>query len=206
MTVDRAQLEQQIRELAQQGEMARAATLAIEGYGPELLRFIGAMLRNEQLAADVFSQTCEDVWKGLPNMQWHSTFRTWAYAVARNACYRHLRSPERKRARPLSQLGEAGEAAERVRTATLPHLRTDMKSRIAALRKQLTAEEQELLTLRVDRGLEWLEIAEILSDEELDAAGLKRASAAQRKRFERTTEKLRKLATAEGLLDADDEG
>ncbi len=203
MAEDRQELEARIKELAQAGELGAAATLAIEGYGPELLRFLGAMLRDETTATEVFSQACEDIWKGLPGMQWHSTFRTWVYAVARNACYRHLRSPERKRARPLSSLGEAAEAVERVRTATLPHLRTDVKSRVAMLRKQLTEDEQELLTLRIDRDLEWLEIAEIVAEQPLDAAGLKRASAAHRKRFERVTDKLRVLAEAEGLLDDD---
>jgi len=201
MSEARIELEQRIKNLCQAEQFSAAATLAIEGYGPEILRFLGAMLRNEQGASDVFSQTCEDIWKGLPNMQWHSSFRTWAYAVARNACYRHLRSPERKRSRPLSSLGEAAEAVDRVRTATLPHLRTDVKSRVALLRQKLSEEEQELLTLRIDRDLEWLEIAEILAGSELDAAGLKRASAAHRKRFERVTDKLRDLAEAEGLLD-----
>jgi len=201
MTDDRQELEARVKELAQAGELGAAATLAIEGYGPELLRFLGAMLRDETTATEVFSQACEDIWKGLPSMQWHSTFRTWAYAVARNACYRHLRSPERKRARPLSSLGEAAEAVERVRTQTLPHLRTDVKSRVAMLRQKLTEDEQELLTLRIDRDLEWLEIAEIMAEEKLDAAGLKRASAAHRKRFERVTDKLRALAEADGLLD-----
>lgn len=203
MTEARQELESRVKALSQAGEFGAAATLAIEGYGPELLRFLGAMLRNEHAATEVFSQACEDIWKGLPNMQWHSTFRTWVYAVARNACYRYLRSPELKRARPLSSLGEANEAIERVRTATLPHLRTDVKSRVALLRQKLSEEEQELLTLRIDRDLEWLEIAEVLAEEPLDAAALKRASAAHRKRFERVTDKLRALAEADGLLDDD---
>lgn len=205
MTEARQELEERVKALSQAGELGAAATLAIDAYGPELLRFLGAMLRNEHVATEVFSQTCEDIWKGLPNMQWHSTFRTWAYVVARNACYRHLRSPDRKRARPLSALGEAAEAVERVRTATLPHLRTGVKSRVALLRQKLSDSEQELLTLRIDRDLGWLEIAEITSDGPRDAASLKRASAALRKRFERVTERLRALAEADGLLGDDSE-
>ena len=51
--------------------------------------------------------------------------------------------------------------------------------------------------------MKFVEIAEVLAEEPLDPAALKRASAAHRKRFERVTDKLRALAEADGLLDDD---
>jgi DNA-directed RNA polymerase specialized sigma24 family protein len=62
---------------------------------------------------------------------------------------------------------------------------------LALLRAELTDEEQELLTLRIDRELEWEEIAAIL-----DAT-----SAALRKRFERLIPRLEQMARERGLLD-----
>ena len=204
MADDRAELEAKVKSLLEAGQATEAAGLAISGYGPDLFRFIAAMLRDEQAAADVFSQASEDILRGLPNMRWQSTLRTWAYSVARHACYRHLRSPERRRATPLSSMGEIAELTERVRHETLKCMRTDMKSRVSALRMQLKPEEQELLTLRIDRGLEWREIAEITAPDELSEAELKRNSAALRKRFGRVTDKLRKLAQEEGLIEEEE--
>src|SRR3954452_11577575 len=98
---ERSESERRIRAHAEAGEHGQAATLAIEAYGPELLRFVAALVRDETVAADAFAQACEDIWRALPQMHWHSSFRTWAYSVARNACYRQLRAPAARRV-PLS--------------------------------------------------------------------------------------------------------
>lgn len=180
-----------------------AATLAIESYGAELLRFVSAILHDEAAASDVFGQVCEDIWCGLPEMRWQSTFRTWSYAVARNACHRHLRSPRVRRAVPLSEAREVEQLAATVRTRTLPFLRTEVKDAFTRLRESLSTEEQSLLTLRIDRELDWEDVAQVLSEQPLNAAELKRAAATYRKRFERLTDKLRSLAQESGLLDTE---
>lgn len=182
------------------GEDKLAATLAIESYGAEVLRFISAMLRDEGASSDVFGQACEDIWCGIPTMRWHSTFRTWCYSVARNACHRHLRSPGR-RSVPLSEAAELEKLTATVRAATQPYLRTEVKEAFSRLREALSPEEQELLTLRIDRNLDWNEISQVLADEPLAPASQRRAAATCRKRFERLTEKLRELALREGLID-----
>jgi RNA polymerase sigma-70 factor, ECF subfamily len=66
-----------------------------------------------------------------------------------------------------------------------------MKSEVQKLREQLTADEQTLLILRIDRALPWDDVAEIM---DVDAASV-------RKRFERVKDKLRDLAKAQGLID-----
>ena len=38
----------------------------------------------EDILQDVFSALCERVWRKLPEFRWQSSFRTWAYAIARN--------------------------------------------------------------------------------------------------------------------------
>jgi hypothetical protein len=104
---------------------------------------------------------------------------------------------------PISEAAELERLTATVRTATQPYLRTEVKQAFARLREALAPEEQELLTLRVDRNLDWSEIAQVLADEPLDPASQRRASATCRKRFERLTDKLRELAQREGLLDDD---
>lgn len=201
-----ARIEHEIRAAAEGGAQGEAARLAITHYGPELLRFIAAMIRDEGLASEVFGQTCEDVWRGVPTMRWQSSFRTYCYAVARNACHRALRSPHQKRSVPLEDAPEIAALAATARTATAPYLRTETKHAMSSLRAQLSPDEQALLTLRVDRDLDWNDIADVLADAPLDDVTRKRAAAQQRKRFERLTDKLRKLAVDAGILgESDDE-
>ncbi|MCX4242729.1 RNA polymerase sigma factor [Paraliomyxa miuraensis] len=203
MDQERAALEEQIRGLCEAGQWGPAATTALRGYGPEVLGYLSAMCRTETDAAEVFSSFCEDLWKGLPGFRWHSSFRTWAYTLARHALYRLARDPQRRRDRivALSDSPEVLELAEQVRTTTMIHLRTETKNKFTALRDQLEPDDRTLLILRVDRKLAWNEIASIMADEaEPTLEQLKRGAATLRKRFERAKERLRKLAIEQRLI------
>ncbi|MGN6107017.1 MAG: sigma-70 family RNA polymerase sigma factor, partial [Kofleriaceae bacterium] len=83
-----------------------------------------------------------------------------------------------------------------VRETTLVHLRTAVKDRMRALRDQLEPDDRTLLILRVDRDLQWREIAQVLLGDQADAAELDRHAATLRKRFERVKQRLRELASA----------
>jgi RNA polymerase sigma-70 factor (ECF subfamily) len=77
---------------------------------------------------------------------------------------------------------------------------------MAALREQLPELERELLILRVNRQLAWLEIARIMTEATTEAAlnftdaELQTEAARLRKRFQKAKEKLRQLAEQAGLL------
>lgn len=188
-------VEREVRALCDAGDHAAAATLALRGYGPELYSFLAALHASEADASDVFGELSSRLWRGLPKFAWQSSLRTWAYAIARNAS--HDFRARRGREVPLD---EASEVAEQVRTATQPYLRTDFKDRFAALRASLPVEDQELLILRVDRGLEWKELAQTLASDELDAAALAREAARLRKRFQALKARLLELGRREGLV------
>jgi RNA polymerase sigma-70 factor (ECF subfamily) len=74
-----------------------------------------------------------------------------------------------------------------------------MKDKVEQLRERLRPVDQMLLTLRIDRGLSWTEIAEVLSTQRHPIA-----EPALRKRWERLKISLRKLAEANGLIVPDD--
>lgn len=203
MEEQRAALEAEIRGHCEAEHWGPAATAALKGYGPEVLGYLSAMCRTETDAAEVFSTFCEDMWKGLPGFRWQSSFRTWAYTLARHALYRLSRDPHRRRERnlALSQSPEVFQMVEQVRTTTMLHLRTETKNKFTALREQLEPDDRTLLILRVDRKLAWNEIARIMSEhEEPTADQIKRGAATLRKRFERAKERLRKLATEQHLI------
>ena len=193
-------LEERIQALRQGGDLDGAATQAIEGYGPEVLGFLVTLMRGENDARDVFAQACEDVWRGLAGFQGRSSLRTWFYTLARHAATRFRRSPHRRAGRHVS-LSAASQAAERVRTQTLPHLRTEVKDKFAAIRDALEPEDRALLVLRVDRNKSWNEIAHVLAPDEVGSGdGLARASARLRKRFQGVKDDIRARAKQAGLI------
>ncbi|HET8733590.1 MAG TPA: sigma factor, partial [Anaeromyxobacteraceae bacterium] len=72
-------LEPRILARLDQGDLPGAATEALRGYGPQVLGYLNAVLRNEDDAHDVFSQFAEDLWKGLAGFRRESSVRTWAF-------------------------------------------------------------------------------------------------------------------------------
>lgn len=191
--------EARIRAEHEAGNLTEAASLALGTYGPELLGYLVAVLRDRQRAGDVFSDLSEMMWSALPRFEWRSSMRTWLYVLARRAIARHLRTGKRQPGgKPISQVTEI---ADRVRTQTLPHLRTEVKDRFAEIRAELATEDQMLLVLRIDRELSWKDIARVFADDDVDDATLARESARLRKRFQLLKDDLRQRAVAAGLIE-----
>ncbi len=200
---DRDELERGVRSCIERGDLSGAATLVIRGYGPEIFGFVSARLRDEPAAREAFAMFSEDLWRGLPKFAERSTVRVWAYALARHAAIRLQSSPHRRRDRnvPLSAREALSKLVDRVRTDTAPFLRTEFKTRVAALRARLSEEDRTLLVLRVDRALDWTDVARVFLAPEESAS--ERALAAEsvrlRKRFQLVKAKIRKMAEDEGL-------
>src|ERR1043165_7791891 len=134
--------EEEIGRLRAAGQLKDVATLAIEGYGPEVLSFLEMMLRDHADASDAFAQACEDLWKGLPRFEGRSSMKTWCYTLARHATSRLKRSTHPGRHGALSEITDV---AERVRSRTRPHLRTEIKHGFAAIRDALDDDDRMLL-------------------------------------------------------------
>jgi RNA polymerase sigma-70 factor (ECF subfamily) len=151
-------------------------------------------LRDEGDAGDAFSEWAERLWRGLPAFEGRSTLRTWSLRLATNVASNLRSGAWRRRGRRL-ETGEASAIAARLSTATA--IRVDrQRSALDRLRDALSEEEQTLLALRIDQGLAWSEIAEVLAGDGKDGP----SAATLTKRFERLKERLAKLASEEGLL------
>jgi RNA polymerase sigma-70 factor, ECF subfamily len=192
-------LEEQIRTLHAAGDLRGAATQAVQGYGPEVLGFLVTLLRDEHAASDVFSQACEDLWTGLGRFEGRSSLRTWFYTLARHAASRLRRSPQERRENRIA-LTEVSDVAEHVRSLTLPHLRTEVKDRFAAIRDALSEDDRALLVLRVDRDMSWRDIAGVFSPDDGSEDALARETVKLRKRFQLVKDDIRERARAAGLL------
>jgi RNA polymerase sigma-70 factor (ECF subfamily) len=194
--------EQALRRAWDDGDFHAVTTLALERYGPEILGVLAVQLRSTADASEAFSIFSEALWSGVPGFQWRCSLRAWAHRIARHAAVRWVTAGARSPERNLSmEQGGVFELAEQVRSSTLVHLRSEVKSEVRRLREELPQAEQMLLILRVDKELEWSEIAAALADHDLDPEELRREAARLRKRFQLVTEKLRGLARERGILD-----
>jgi RNA polymerase sigma-70 factor (ECF subfamily) len=187
-------VDRRVHELLSAGDERGAATEAITGLGPDVLRYLRAILRDEEDAADAFSQFAENLWAAIGSFQGRSSLKTWALRIASNAAFNLRQDAFRRRGRRLAT-GEASALAAEVRTSSLAK---DERHRQALheLRRTLTRGEQTLLALRIDQGLSWEETAEVLAE-----MGPRVSPAALMKRFERLKARLARAARDRGLLE-----
>lgn len=185
--------EESILTLLENNDKSGAMSTALRAYGGEILGFLCATMRDPSDADDAYAAGCHDAWRGIETYRAQSTFRAWLYGVFRNAAARFYRDSFRKRQVPFSRTPASSLVASE-RTKTRPFLKTDVKNAFRELRAELPSVDQELLVLRIDRGLSWPEIADILAADEAPSP------VALRKRFERVKERVRVLALERGLL------
>src|SRR5579862_2071694 len=158
-------LESRIASALDRGAFADAAAEVVRGYGPQILGYLRAVLRDRAIADEAFSQFSEDLWKGIAGFRRESSLKTWSYAVAWNAAQRLLRDPHRRRADRLAT-SAAIQIADEVRSLSSAYAARAASDKLAKLRERLAPDEQTLLILRFDRDLSWAEIAEVVDREE----------------------------------------
>ena len=93
--------------------------------------------------------------------------------------------------------------ARHERTGTPVYLKTDVRGKLQALKDQLPEADSMLLEMRVAQRFSFKEIAQVFlgPDATDDDAAIAREAARLRKRFQLTSQNLRNLARAQGLLD-----
>ncbi len=190
--------EDAFRALLQARDYDAALTLTIRSYGPELLGWMEAQLRDQSRAREAFTWFAEDLWRSLRAFRGECSARTWAYAVARRSVnrYRARGQATPYEALKLSAISRASALMVAPLTPDSRHATERRLELIERLRSELSEEDQALLTLRIDKGLSWREVAIVLRYEgELPSEDeLTREEARLRKRFQLVKARLRKLA------------
>lgn len=195
-TVHQNELDERVRALCTQGDLHAAASLMLAQLGPDVLRVIHARFRDAEVSGEVFARFAEALWRSLPQFEFRCSVRAYVFTLAKNTGSRFLARELRRerRALPLSAAGPLAAQVSALRTETRRHLRTASKDRVAKLRAALSDEDQLLLTLRIDRGLEFREIAVVvLEDPNAAEPEIKREAARLRKRLQLVKEKLKHL-------------
>lgn len=175
------------------GQHREAATEAIRGYGPQILRYLRNILGNGEDAREAFSQFAENLWVGLPGYRGDGAFRAWTYRIAWSVA-RDMRKSGWQRRRRLST-SEAALLAETVGTSTDERVE-ERRRQLDELRSALSLEDRALAALRIDQNLAWEEIADVLSGD-----GIRFKPNTLAKRFERVKEHLGRLARRRGLIE-----
>jgi RNA polymerase sigma-70 factor (ECF subfamily) len=194
------EVERRMLELFRNNARNQLATLAIETYGAELYGFLANVLDGSPCAADVLSQTIEAFWYSLSEFRAGCSVRTWLYLLARRTVKRHKRQPWHRLRTGEDHLTELVAFAH---SRTAPWQQTAIKTRFRDLRDKLDPDDRMLLVLRIDRDMEWTDIAQVTLDANVadrDATELAREAARLRKRFQLIKGKLREHARESGLL------
>jgi RNA polymerase sigma-70 factor (ECF subfamily) len=187
-------LDRRVSELLAAGDQAGAATEALRGVGADVLRYLRSVLHDEDLARDAFSDFAERLWRGLPSFEGRSSLKTWALRLAVNTASNVRGEAWRRRGRRF-QTGEASALAEELRTKTFVRVERQRQA-LDELRALLSADDRSLLALRIDQGLSWNEVAEVLR-----AEGAPVEPATLMKRFERLKTRIAELARERGLIE-----
>lgn len=168
-----------------------AASWVLHAYGPEIAGYLLAFEKDADTAEDIFAECCTAIWQGLPRFRGECTLRTYVYAVARRQWASAQRARQRRREDRLDD--RRAQVADHLRTTTAEYLKTENKERLAQLRDALADDERALLTLRLDRKLDWLAIARVIDHTTAPTEDtLMRSAATLRKRFERLKERFRR--------------
>ncbi len=182
-------VEVSLRALINARDLERAASVALRAYGSEILGYLTNVMNDPVAASEVFSQFAEDFWRGLASFEPRAKVRTWAFYIARAARARYYKDPYRKRRKRL--LTKELELLLVATTNAYFASQTSPEDRVERVRQQLTPNDREIITLRVDREMTWDEVALV--------TGLTPATA--RKRFQRAKDRIRKILNEERKRD-----
>lgn len=201
---ERTSLDVTVRGLLDAGDDRGAVDSLVRHLGPSIHSYLRTLLREDE-ADEAHSDWQESVTRALASFRWECSVRGWSYRVAFHSATRIWRRPGRRFEEPLpsslSRLGAGPGPAEPIMSAR--------HAGLAQLKESLSVEDRHLLTLRIDRELEWEEIAAVLAADDpgdlppgtAPDGAYAREAAALRKRFERLVKRLREEARGHGLID-----
>ena len=151
------------------------------------------MTGNPEDAMDLAQETFLNAWRGLKFFKGDSTFSTWVYRLASNACIDHLRRRKRRQdicvPMPVNEEDDSTPDIPDERFQPEQELeRQELRSAVAQGLEQLSLEHRQVLVMREINGLSYQEIGDIL---DLEAGTVK-------SRIARARNSLRKILLESG--------
>lgn len=151
------------------------------------------MTGNPDDAMDLAQEAFLNAWRGLKFFKGDSTFSTWVYRLASNACIDHLRRQKRRQdiSAPMPMDEEDDRPPDIPDDRFRPEQeleRQELRNAVSAGLEQLSDEHRQVLIMREINGLSYQEIADVL---DLEAGTVK-------SRIARARNSLRKILLESG--------
>jgi RNA polymerase sigma-70 factor (ECF subfamily) len=139
----------------------RAATQLVERYAAAVTRFVGSLgLRHD--IDDVVQETFVRAFGALDAFRAESTFRTWLFTIARRLVIDQRRAGGRRR-----EVDEVGDELPATRYDALDTIVADeAATHVRRAVASLSPMQRDVFLLRVNEGLSYREIAEMLDSTE----------------------------------------
>lgn len=134
-------------------------------YEKRVFALTARMCRNPEDAAEAAQEAFLSAWQGLPFFRGESSFSTWLYRLASNACVDLLRREGRRRAAAGPSLNDEEldlEVADNAPTPEEAAENRELREQIEAGLKALSPEHRQVLILRELHQLRYDEIAQAL--------------------------------------------
>ena len=182
--------ELQLIDAARQGDQSAFAEL-VQLYEKRVFALTLRMCKNPDDAAEAAQEAFLAAWQGLAFFRGESSFSTWLYRLASNACVDLLRKEGRHRSAAGPSLDDEELNLDVADTLPTPHEEAERKELRAQIEEGLAAlspEHRQVLVLREMHQLSYDEIAETL---DVDIGTVK-------SRINRARKQLRKILLESG--------
>lgn len=163
--------EQELVERAKKGDETAFEVLVTDNE-KRIYNLCRRLTGNPENAAELTQEAFLNAWRGLSRFQGESSFSTWLYRLASNACIDFLRKEKRRQNLSMTVSLDDEEEARQVelpdeRYAPERELeRTEVRQAVAAGLERLTPEHRQVLVMREINGLSYAEIGAVLGLEE----------------------------------------
>jgi RNA polymerase sigma-70 factor (ECF subfamily) len=143
------------------GGESRAATRLVERHAPALARFV-ASVGERQAVDEVVQDTFVRAFAAIDSFRGESSFRTWLFTIARRLVLDRRRQERRGRMVIAVEEGDAVTPFDALDTIVAD----ESAQRIRAAVEHLTPRQREVFLLRVEQGLSYRDIAELIGSTE----------------------------------------
>ena len=187
--------EQELVARARRGDEAAFEALVTENE-KRIYNLCRRLTGNQEDAAELTQEAFLNAWRGLGRFQGESSFSTWLYRLATNACIDFLRKEKRRQSLSMTVSLDDEEEARQVELPDERYApegaleRAEARRAVAEGLERLTLEHRQVLVMREIHGLSYAEIGQVLGLEE----------GTVKSRIARARGALRKVLTERGNL------
>ncbi len=140
---------------------SRAATLLVNQHADALARFAASSGEREEIE-ELVQDTFVRAFSSLDSFRGESSFRTWLFTIERRLMLDRRRSERRRRATVPVQAGDLATDY----TALDALLARETESRVRVAIDSLSPTQREVFALRVEQGLSYREISDVVGTTE----------------------------------------